>query len=312
MPAIVAVLAFGWQPSAPREAATASERHARKAAAIANMNAGEHEAAQAEFHRMISNPQSPLDAVDGRRMMAMSLRMLDEAHAADVMLTEAIKALDTVAEDATTVSLMRGTILMDQADLAAFSLDEPARAIALYDTAVAIGLSDRDALIAMRNAAILAAKIGKYSDACRRVDLILASPVAASLPAAERIGLRYSQAAWHVSNGDLGRAELSYRAIWDGRAGNDFAEVAMAGAQCISWMPPQTHCKELSAMATDLFAFVDRLRTSASRDTADRALINAAEAQAARRVIDAADCADATLNSIARSRLNEAAQPAAQ
>ena len=312
MPAIVAVLAFGWQPSAQREAATASERHARKTAAIASMNAGEHEAAQAEFHRMISNPQSPLDAVDGRRMMAMSLRMIDEAHAADVMLTEALKALDTVVEDATTISLMRGTILMDQADLAAFSLDDPARAIALYDSAVALGLSDRDALVAMRNAAILAAKIGKYADACPRVDLILSSPVGASLPAAERIGLRFSQASWYFASGDLGRAEVSYRAIWDSRAGNDFAEVAMAGAQCISWMPPQTHCKELSVMATDLFSLVDHLRTSAAMDATDRSLINAAEAQVARRIIDASDCADATLTSIARSRLNGAAQPAAQ
>jgi len=306
-----AILAYGWQPVHSRNepassvrAGASRERHERKATAIAKMHAGDHAAARAEFQRMIEQPASLTDAVDGRRMMAMSFRSAGETAAAGEYLAQALAALDTAPLPAETAAAMRALILMDQADLAAFGENDAAGAIRLYDAARAAAPSAKDADTAARNAAILSADLGQYGEASLRVDALLASSEAKGMPTDELLPLLSSQASWFASAGNLDEAARHYLSLWDAHHNTDNAYVAFAGAQCVAWYPPQTHCEPKIALARGVLGMVDRLRLAAAKvDASDQGLIASAEQTVATSLVNAAGCADAALVEEAQGRL---------
>jgi tetratricopeptide (TPR) repeat protein len=284
----------------------ANDRLDRVLKLVRNLNAGEHAAARAEFERMMSNPQSPLDAVDGRRMMAMSLRQSGDGPMADIFLDDALKALAAVDEQDAVKSAMKRTILMDRADLAAFTLGDSERAILLYDEVVSADPSNPASLIAARNAAFLHAKIGKFAAAIERVDALLASPAASTMSQADRTELLASQASWFTALGDRGQAYSHYLAIWTARTA-DSLTVANAGAMCVSVIPAQTRCKELLSLAEDVLAMVDRLKVSGAAHGSPLAEIVSCEQQVAASIISAEGCASAATVQAARVRLSSAA-----
>jgi tetratricopeptide (TPR) repeat protein len=307
LPAIAVVVASAWQPAGVRDqsvrSAAVQQRQARKIKAVRSMNAGDHLAARVEFERMISSPQTPLDPVDGRRMMAMSLRLAGEAQLAEVFLDQAIDALSKVAEDDATKSAMKLAILMDRADLAAFSLDQPERALELYDQVRSADSSSRVSVIAARNAAFLAAKIGKLSNAAERVDALLALPAASQIPEDERTELLASQASWYMSAGDAGQAHAHYLAIWNNQRNADSVTVANAGAACVGWYPVQTHCNEMLMLAKDVLSMVDRIKATGSAQGVEFAVLRSCEQQVASAVVSAEGCASPEAVQAARRRL---------
>jgi tetratricopeptide (TPR) repeat protein len=252
---------------------------------------------------MISSPQTPLDPVDGRRMMAMSLRLSGDVQIAEVFLDQALDALSQAAEDEATKSAMKLTILMDRADLAAFSLDQPERALELYDEVRSADPSSPDSMIAARNSAFLAAKIGKLSNAAERVDALLALPAASQIPEDERTELLASQASWYMTAGDIGQAQAHYLALWNANRNSDSVTVANAGAVCVGWYPVQTNCNEMLSLAKEVLSMVDRIRAKGAAQGADLNVLLSCEQQVASAIVSAEGCASPDVIQSARRRI---------
>ena len=306
------IFAYGWQPvdtirqPASIRARTTRELHERKVAAIERMNTGDHAGARIEFQRMIDRPSNALDSIDGRRMMAMSMRQVGEIAAAEVFLAEALDALNAAAVDAETDASMRSTIMMDQADLAAFSARDREKAIRLYDTVLAARVRSRDYSTAARNAAILSAEIERYEEAAQRIDDFLAVPEAKRIPTDELVPLLCSQASWFASAGNIEEAARRYRAVWDTHQEPPSAYAALAGARVAAWCPPQTDCNTKMDLARGVLNMVDRLRSPdgvARQSSSDRDVLNSAEQQVAISILNAAGCADAGMIEDANRRL---------
>jgi hypothetical protein len=227
--------------------------------------------ARVVIDRMISHPESDFEAVEAHRVMSRLCRAQGDIDGAEASLRAAIAEWDARPAMHVPAAALRISITGDQAELAAFERDDPGRAIQLHDQVIAMGPSThpREFRMSSQNAAMLCAQQGRYAEAARRMDDLLASAVAAKLTESERVGLLSSQASWLVSSGDLDGGCQKYMQLWNEFGSGDDESVLWAGVLIARWQPVPQDCARRMELCRELLSKLEAIRTAPSRsDTA--------------------------------------------
>lgn len=294
--AAVSVAGASGQPEPPDRGRAARVRHAAKVEAITAMHAGDHIRAREHFASMVSNPVTIVETVEGHRMLALSHRLAGEVVDAAEQLQAATAAHSHNPAIEAQMPGLGAAILMDRAELAAFHQDNVEAAIALYDQVADLGAaaSPRDGRLARQNAAVLCADAGRYPDACRRLDELLASAFAGSIPADEVRGLRCSQVFWYAQQGNLEEAMRRGAAVWNDNLDVADPRLADVGVTLAQWHPVPSECAARSALLLGVLTKIDAVRASPA-DPSDLALAHSVESEVLAAIADSADCQDAEL-----------------
>lgn len=311
---LVTVCLVGWAASrsydppglSPEEhQQVALQRHQTRAVAINAMHAGDYAAARSHFAEMANQQTSDFDRVEGHRMLSLSHRHEGSAVAASASLDDAVAAFDASADLQARFPWLRGTLLMDRAELAAFHTDNKATAIDLYDLVRTAGpnANDRDKRIASQNAAVLCADLSRFPEACQRLDELLSSPLSGDMRLDEVISLRNSQASWYAQSGNLNEAFNRGLRLWQDFQDSNDPAILEAGATVASWYAVPTHCAERTALLRVLFVRLDtaRMNLPADSDVFDRLLALEQDVLYATR--DSFECGDDVLNQMAAARV---------
>lgn len=284
------------QPEAADAARAARERHGAKVRAIDAMHSGDHATARDYFVSLVTNPQTLLDPVEGRRLLAMSHRFAGEAGDALQELEAAEDALIANPEIEARYPGIGAAITMDRAQVLAFGRQDLAAALILYDQVAGSesGASIRDDRIARQNAAVLCASMGQFPEACRRLNELLASSFASNIPADEVRSLRSSQVSWYASQGNLEEATRRGLELWNANldiADPRLADMAVTIAQ---WYPVPDACDARCALLLSVLEKIDAVRASPT-EPSDLELADSVESQVLDAIADSADCQNAAL-----------------
>lgn len=261
-----AAAAFVYRPNqAPPSQAERDAIRARdtdRLRALALIEQGRAAEARNLVRPMIDTPINDYDAVEGNRIMSMSHRRDGDIAAAKASLEAALVAFDASPVLRTKTRWLRARIILDQADIAAFSERDTERAIRLYDQVVAQQASAKktDVETAATNAAMLCASRGRYVEAVQRGDNLLASEAAAALSTRHVILLRVSQASWLAKHGDLQGAFARYQSIWTDYGQRSEAAVLNAGLSVAAGHPVPRDCASRVAIARALLEKIDAVR----------------------------------------------------
>lgn len=251
------------------EVGAARARHARHMHALHLTDQGRFVEARAAISEMIENPDTDFQAIEAHRLMSRLCRAEGNIQGAEDALRAAITEWNERPNIHESAAALRVAITIDLADIAAFERDNTEEAIRLYDQAVAAGpqSSPRDYRIAAQNAAMLSANRGRYGDAVRRLDELLASSVGASMSEDDVVGLKASQASWAVASGDLDGGYRRYVEFWNEFGGRNELCVLEAGVRIAGWYPVPQECGQRLELCRALLAKVQAIRGAATRSS---------------------------------------------
>lgn len=241
-------------------------RHQILARIVEQIDQGNLGAARVTAQSLVDAPLVPEEIIQGRRLLATIAQRQRDFPEADAHLRAAMAELDARPDLAIRRRTPRGSILMDQAQLAAFGRLHREEAIAIYDQVLARPdeASPRDQWIAAQNAAMLCVELGRYSEAVQRVDALLLTPAATEIPARELIALRASQASWPANAGDLAEAKRRSEAVWRDYQDQDDQAIFEVGLRLARWLPAPQKCAERLQLASTLLEKTRALRATPS------------------------------------------------
>jgi hypothetical protein len=291
----------------PDAARAARTKHEQKAKAIGLMHAGDLRSARATFQRMVDQPDSDTERVEGLRLLSQTYEIEGDADQAERMLSAAEAVYTATVRLQTDRPTLRGTLLMDRAQLMWRVHHDMSGAVQLYDQVARSGTDAhvRDRRIAAQNAAVLCADLGRRREAVRRVDDLLGSSLGALIPTDEVVGLRMSQVSWLRDDGNLDEAYARCKRVWVEYSDRDEIDVLDAGIQASRWCPAvPEHCAERLAILRAVIQKIDNLRVAVRAGTADAAALTDHVREARAAVDDSGACADETFTAWAHQRLN--------
>jgi hypothetical protein len=235
-----------------------------------DIQAANFQSARAAAQGLIDAPLVPDEVVQGHRFIAMIARGKGNYAEAESSLQTALATVTSNPAMVAQRPWLPASIVMDQADLAAFGQRNRERAITLYDQVLAQSAiaQPRDVWIAAQNAAMMCADLGRWAEAVRRVDSLLASSAAGQVPPSKLIALRVSQANWIARSGDLPGAMRRSKSLWDQYQSDDDYAVFLVGLRVAEWSPATQDCATRLAITSALLSKINALRSTPSTNPA--------------------------------------------
>ncbi|QQS10110.1 MAG: hypothetical protein IPK69_05690 [Phycisphaerales bacterium] len=228
-------------------------------------DSGDADGAMSELNAIISNASDPLYRIECYRLRSKIHRSQHNLAAARESLDAASSCIQRNGQLGGLESHLDATLAMDRADLEAFSAGNSDAAITLYDSVVSNrqSASRNDVRYAMQNAAILCSDGPRKPEAVRRVDAILRdASVMSEMPESHVIGLRFSQASWIQSMGDLHSATEKYLALWQDYPNSTNAQVIHSAVIVASLRPVGVACADRLTLASLAHARMEAARQS--------------------------------------------------
>ena len=308
-------LAFISLASRPHEAQPQNEARQRamdRSAALALIDAGQFDAASKRVNALMARPLGEFDAIELERMEFRLRRARGDVAGAQGALDKAMRRFAASQSLLDQAPWLEYRIILDKADLAAFTLHDRDSAIVLYDVIVGAGARAQpyDHWIASQNAAMLCAEAGRYAEAIARVDAMLSGPASSVIDGVQLRSLRESQASWALAGGDLVGAFHRNLAIWNENPGSTDPTVLFAGVFVARMLPINAQgCAQRLAIATAMLARINEMHhRGAAAGAPSGDLLGALELDVLTIHPDSGNCGNVQISDWARELLRQRGQ----
>ncbi|MBX3408861.1 MAG: hypothetical protein KF859_03135 [Phycisphaeraceae bacterium] len=229
--------------------------------ALAAVDSGQLHNARELAQRMLDHPSSEKEAIEARRLLGHVHRDSGDLAAADAHYLAALQRVDANPVIQTESPLLRSSILLDRANLAAFWRSDHDAAVELYDI---LAQNEERSISSRRksaqNAAMLRYTQGRYAEAITRLQTLLDSPMAATLDVSEVISLKSHIASWLLRADRLPEGFEVYLQIWNDYGNRMDEAVFLAIEQVARYSPMGLACDRRIGASIAMLNKADELR----------------------------------------------------